>query len=182
MVSSDDQEVLAVARGEGVEALERPAELSQDVSPTEPVVQHVLRRMKEQHFVPQVVALLQPTSPLRTAEHLARALDLYYRSEATALISVQRPKHSPYKAFVTNPDGYLRGLVSEQAPFMPRQALPEVYMPNGAIYLVDRAHFEQRASLVTDKTVPFFMSSECSIDIDDSHDLRRAEQFLSEKP
>lgn len=63
VVSSDDQEILSVARQAGAIAQERPAELATDEALTDPVLVHVVQSMAG--YRPDAVVLLQPTVPVR---------------------------------------------------------------------------------------------------------------------
>jgi N-acylneuraminate cytidylyltransferase len=63
VVSSDDPEILRVARIYGASAQERPAQLSTDEALTDPVLVHVVGAMGG--YRPDAVVLLQPTVPVR---------------------------------------------------------------------------------------------------------------------
>jgi len=58
---------------------------------------------------------------------------------------------------------------------MPRQELPKVYQPNGAIYIVKISDFLKNKTLFTNKTIKFTMSPKKSIDIDTFDDIKRLE-------
>ncbi len=179
VVSSDSDEILSIARKEGADAIKRPAPLALDNSSSESAVDHVLEVLAEQEqYEPQVILLLQATSPLRTAEDIDKACDLYFREHCTAVISGYRPRKNPLKNFLLGNQGYLQPIRDDQSPFLPRQELPEAFCPNGAIYIVDALHFKTGSSLFTNETRPYFMTEESSIDIDDLEDLRIAEQVM----
>jgi Trk K+ transport system NAD-binding subunit len=67
VVSTDDDEIAAVARDCGAEVpFIRPAELAEDTTPDLPVFQHALAWLREHEgWVPEIVVQLRPTSPLR---------------------------------------------------------------------------------------------------------------------
>lgn len=177
IVSSDDEEILAVATNAGVEALRRPKELAADWTLTVPVISHVISTLEETSENFQYIVLMQPTSPLRTSKHLDEAFMSLISSEATSLISVSRPVHSPLKSFRIE-NGYLKGLVNDVYPFMRRQDLPETYLANGAIYIVDLNEFKKSQLLLTSRCLPYEMDSNASLDIDDMTDLKEAEMLL----
>ena len=85
VVSTDDDEIAAEA---GVEVLRRPAELAADDAPMLEVVRHAVSELG-----PDVVVLLQPTSPLRRAEHVDAAVRLLLESGADAVVSVVAVPH-----------------------------------------------------------------------------------------
>src|SRR5512140_1055395 len=67
IVSTDDQEIAAVARQCGAETpFLRPAEFAQDTSTDLPLFQHALAWLAEHEgYHPDVVVQLRPTSPIR---------------------------------------------------------------------------------------------------------------------
>ena len=178
VVSSDCEEILDVARSYGAYALRRPKALALDSSPSEPLIQHALEHFANEGEPFDYAILLQPTSPLRNAEDLDRAIETLLDSDANALISVYEPEHSPFKSFKVDEEGYLHGLIDDETPFMRRQDLPRVYMPNGAIYIVETDYFLRSGKLFSSRTVPFVMPREKSVDIDDLEDFKRAEKIL----
>lgn len=178
IVSSDDEQILDFSKTyNAVINIKRPVELATDNAPTEPVLRHALDELKteEEH---EYLVLLQPTSPLRDVNDIDNAITTLLESEATSLISVTQPDHHPLKSFVKDDEGYLKGLVNNQFPFMPRQELPETYQPNGAIYIVEVKEFLKNNKLFTSRTIAYNMSSERSIDIDSLEDVIKIENQL----
>jgi CMP-N-acetylneuraminic acid synthetase len=179
VVSSDSAPILSVARQYGAEVLTRPAGLASDTARSEPVVAHCLAALKAAAgYVPEVVVLLQPTSPLRAARDIDAALELLDDGIADSVISVSEPPHSPYKCLRETSDGFLQGLVDDEAPFKRRQDLPRALQPNGAIYAIRTVSFEGSGKLLTRRTRPYEMGAKESLDIDTGEDLVRAEQAL----
>ena len=178
-VSSDGDDILTLAAKLGAQALKRPAELSQDLSRSEDAVIHALSDPRIQGRFEHVI-LLQPTSPLRTAEDIDSAMSLTNTHDCDSVISVYEPDHHPLKSFTLNQAGYLQGAVNNEYPFSPRQELPTAYYPNGAIYIVQISRFLHNHSLFQEKTLGFPMSREKSIDIDAAEDIKRAEAYLNE--
>jgi CMP-N-acetylneuraminic acid synthetase len=178
IVSSDSDEILTIAKSYGSSILKRPAALALDSSPTEPVIDHVLETLKQSGEKYDYLILLQPTSPLRNSSDIDAAIDYLLSCKATALISVTEPVHTPLKAFILNEEGYLKGLYNNEFPFMCRQDLPKVFMPNGAIYIIKIEEYLKRNKLFSDKTVPFEMKAEKSIDIDCMSDLDEVRKYL----
>lgn len=178
VVTSDNQEILEFSKQyEKLITIDRPENLAKDSSPTEPVIRHVLDELNAVENY-QYLILLQPTSPLRTNNDIDDAIRTIKNSEATSLISVIQPDHHPLKSFVKDEKGYLKGLVNNQFPFMPRQELPETYQPNGAIYIVEVKEFLKNNKLFTDRTIAYTMSSSKSIDVDSLEDVKKIENQL----
>lgn len=171
VVSSDDDEILEEAKkNKNVITLKRPKELAEDNSRTEPVLLHALENLKDKKY--DYLILLQPTSPLRTAEDIAIAFNTLKTSNANSLISVCALEQHPYKSFKVDEDGFLQGIINNDYPFTPRQELPKTFRANGAIYIIKTADFMKNFSLLTKKTIHFEMSKENSLDIDTIEDLK----------
>lgn len=179
-VSTDDEEIADIAREYGAEVIMRPAELALDSTPTEPVILDALAQIpnsKEYDFL----VLLQPTSPLRDAKDIDASIGYLYKHEGTGLISVTKIDNKILKALKKNEKGFLEGIVNNDYPFMRRQDLPSVYMPNGAIYIVKIADFLKTHRLLTDKTVAFEMDAEKSFDIDTLEDLQECQKIIQKR-
>jgi len=178
IVSSDCDEILNVAKEFGATPLKRPKELAQDSSPSEPLISHAIEHFEREGEFFDYLILLQPTSPLRDASDIDSAIKKLLANNADALISVYEPSHSPFKAFTTNSEGYLQGIVDNETPFMRRQDLPSVYLTNGAIYIIKTEEFKKTRRLFASKTLPYIMPKEKSVDIDTPDDLKSAEEYL----
>ncbi|MBI59955.1 acylneuraminate cytidylyltransferase [bacterium] len=172
LVTSDSEEILDISNHYGAEVLKRPDEYATDSSSSEDVVRHTLSSLKQEF---DYIILLQPTSPLRNAEDIDAAFELFFGSKATSLISVCEVDNKLYKAFKEDANGYLSGISNNQYPFMRRQDLPKAFMSNGAIYIVEVDSFLKNNSFYSNKTVSYQMPEERSVDIDSKEDLDRIE-------
>jgi CMP-N-acetylneuraminic acid synthetase len=180
IVTSDGDDILAGAGAyKEVDTLKRPSELAQDHTPTAPVITHALKELNITKDTYDYLILLQPTSPLRTTNHIDEAIEKMIDSDATALISVSEPEHHPLKSFKKNAQGYLEGIVNNEYPFLPRQELPKVYQPNGAIYIVELKYFLENENFYSNQTIEFLMSAETSIDIDSVEDIKKVEDYVN---
>lgn len=181
IVSSDSDEILELSRKLGADVVERPRKLATDIASSESVVAHAVEHLYQMEgYRPDVLVLLQPTSPLRTHEDINEAMELYFNSGCSAVISGYELDRDLLKVFVINDEGRLAAPAGQNFPFLPRQQLPRVFQPNGAIYIVKADLFMQTHSLLTSDTRPFSMDKEKSIDIDNIEDLRIAERYLSQ--
>ena len=182
IVSTDDAAVAEAARGLAMEVpFMRPAELAGDTAPMLPVLQHAVRAMALQGFAADVVVLLQPTSPLRRAEHIDRAVDLLASTGADSVVTVVEVPHQ------FNPVSVLRVDGERLAPFLDgpfvtrRQDKPRVFARNGPAVLAVRTPVLQRGSLYGDDCRPLVMAPAESIDIDTPEDLAYVEFVLSQR-
>ncbi len=178
IVSSEDEEILSVSKKYGAEVIQRPEYLASDNATSESVVKHVVDFLQSDAEEFDVIALLQPTSPLRGYSDIDKAFDKLLFEGATALISVFEPEHSPLKSFKIEESGYLKGIVNNEYPFTSRQLLPKTYQSNGAIYIINLECFLDSMTFFTEKTIPYFMPIKESIDIDTKRDLENIEKIM----
>lgn len=178
-VSSDDDQILSVAHYYGAERLKRDPHLARDESPTDPVIGEFIHRVKP--AAKDIIVLLQPTSPLRTAEHISEAL-AEFRDFPTchSLISVYEISNKYMKAYVGGGE-FLHPLAGEHTSYTRRQDLPSLYMPNGAIYIFKVEDFLREEKIPRTHIIPYLMSDCDSLDIDTPNDLTAAAERLSER-
>ena len=186
ILSSDDDHIVEVARECGIEApFRRPADLARDETLVVDVIQHALRWLRDQErFRPEVIVLLQPTSPLRDAGHIDEALDVMAQTGAETVVSVvDVPHHYNPVSVMTLEDGWLRPfLAGEGTRLLRRQDKPRVYARNGPAVLAMRTSvIEKEGKLYGDLVAPYAMDWVASIDIDTPFDLRLAEFCLRER-
>jgi CMP-N,N'-diacetyllegionaminic acid synthase len=178
IVTSDDDRILKIGTELGVQVLKRPSELATDTASSDDVIRHVLETSCSQHEFTHFI-LLQPTSPLRTHGDIDNAWKMYKEKKPELLISTFKPDVEIQKAFVKGEDGFLTGLLSADAPFQRRQDLPDIFLPNGAIYICSVADFMAKRCLPRKTIMSFEMTRDNSIDIDTINDLEDAKKILS---
>ncbi len=158
IVTSDDDDILAVARNEHtVTTIRRPAELATDEAEMPPVILHAL-----EFYRYKIAVLLQPTSPLRTAEDIDGALELLISSGAKTVTSV-------YESHAVVFDGTDPKRRQDRTPTL---------LLNGAVYCFDVARFRETHTLIDKDTVPFVMPQSRSVDIDAPVDMALASLMI----
>ena len=180
IVSSDSQEIIDISKRCGAEILKRPEQLSGDEISSETVISNVLDNISNIDEYDYLV-LLQPTSPLRNEKHIDEAFKIVFDTQAYSLISCKKIDNAPLKAFMLDKNNYLRGISNNTYPFMRRQDLPPLFMPNGAIYISRVNEFRKNLTLFSEKTMMYEMDNNSSIDIDNWDDLKIAESLILEK-
>lgn len=175
-VTTDDAEIAAVSRRFGADVIKRPADLATDATRSEDVLRHAVETLiaSGQRF--EHVILLQPTSPLRAAQHIDECWRLWRASGTRSAVSVTEAVHHPYKDYVVK-DGLIRPLFSADVLHQPRQEYPRVVRQTGAIYMMSVRDFLDRKTIFIEPVMPYFMSAEESVDIDTRHDLVLAERY-----
>ena len=181
-LSSDDREILERGERLGVTCINRPLALSQDDSSHVDVVMHALDEMRSRHDQsPTAVVVLQPTSPLRSAEDISRAVALFRNEDADSVISVTEVTQHPWLSRTMTADGRLKPFLDVPRGDLRRQSLPRLVRPNGAIYVLNASRFRRSRSFEMASTFAFEMPPERSVDIDTEFDLRIAAALLKQE-
>lgn len=178
-LSSDDEDILKCGSKMNVGTIRRPAEFSSDFATAAEVVEHFFSVIPEDILRgdPYIV-YLQPTSPLRSATHIDRALNAMSEAKFNTLVSVTELSKSPFKSFTISTSGTLQSLFDEKLTNARRQDLPVAYTPNGAIYVFMVSDFIESGGFPSNGSFPFIMSEIDSIDIDTEDDICYVEKIL----
>lgn len=178
VVSTDDEEIAQVARSCGASVpFMRPAELASDTSKAVDAVVHARDELlaADKHY--DVLVLLQATSPLRTAEDVDAALEMFVQKDRASLVAVTPVTEHPVHMCTIDDDGMRHALLPGVNGTVRRQDMPPVYRVNGAIYINNADEITLDTSF-NDNEVGFIMSAEHSVDVDDLDDFARAERIL----
>jgi CMP-N,N'-diacetyllegionaminic acid synthase len=176
ILSSDDDEIIAVAKKWGCEVpFRRPARLARDETPGVAPVLHALEELPGYEYV----VLLQPTSPLRTAEDIDSCIEQCVSKGANCCVSVTEPEKSPYWMFTIGEGCRLEPVVKTDTIAVRRQDLPLAYALNGAAYVADSKWLLTQRAFLTAETIAYKMPQERSLDIDTAIDLILAEILLN---
>lgn len=175
ILSSDDDEIMAVAREYGCEVpFVRPPELARDeTAGIEPVL-HAMTMLPGFDYL----IMLQPTSPLRTSEDIDAIIELCHQHGAASAVSVTEADHSPYWMYRTDTEGRLQPLLDQADRPARRQDLPDIYILNGALYIATCQELYTSRTFVNNRTVAYIMPRERSLDIDTPLDLTLCELLL----
>ncbi len=174
VLSSDDDEIIRVAEAFGCEVpFRRPARLATDDTPGIDPVLHALDTIEGFDYV----VLLQPTSPLRTAEDIDGTVRLCMSSDAPSCVSVVAVDKPPQWMYTLG-EKRLRPIFPTESGLKRRQDAVPVYALNGAVYVADVHSLRRSRSFVTDATVGYVMPPERSADVDTALDLAWCELLL----
>jgi len=185
LLSTDDEAIAQVGRESGIDVpFKRPDELARDDTPSLAVAQHAVRWLADNEgWQADILVLLQPTSPLRRAFHIDGALDLLIQAGADTVVSVVEVPHrfSPYSVMQLE-NGRLENFWKDSLPFdrFRRQNMPTFYARNGPAILATRVPvLDEYQSFYGPHVIPYVMSAQESVDIDEPFDLQLAEWLLS---
>jgi len=165
-VSTDDDEIAKVSRKVGAEIIHRPREISGDTATTESAIEHTLSVLKEK---PNIIVLLQATSPLRPKSSIENAIDKFINGNYDSLLSI-----SPTHRFFWK---IKNGQINAEYDYMNRprrQAIKQEdikYVENGSIYIFTREHFEKNGNRLGGRIGYVIFPEEYSFEIDNYSDF-----------
>ena len=168
IVSTDDAQIASIAKKFGAKVpFLRPDSLATDESTTIDVVVDLVSKLSNKY---KYIALLQPTSPLRTSQHIDESFEQL--GDKDAVVSVVKTEH-PIEWCNTlssnkNLDNFINGTVRNKRS----QDLPERYRINGAIYIIKTDILLREKTFLLEKgAVAYIMDRDVSIDIDQKQDF-----------
>lgn len=177
VVSTEDEEIAFVARELGADVpFMRPAELAADDTPGMGPVLHAISQLPDYEWV----LLLQPTSPLRTAEDIDEIWQFCQERSALSAVSISEVGKHPYWMYTCNTAHHLEPFSKGRSDVTRRQDLPPAYALNGALYLARTDWLLERQNFIGPETLGYIMPPERSVDLDILQDWRWVE-FLIER-
>lgn len=181
VVSTEDPEIEKISKKLGAVVVKRPKKLSADNTPTNAVIINVMKQLEEKEYAQfDAIAILQPTSPLRTVTDIDNAIRIFQEKRCDSVMSVTKVEHPPSWIYRINKKGTLTKFLKDKTKIIRRQDSPVLYQLNGAILIATKEFFLGKKTLGSN-TVPYVMPQHRSIDIDNYYDLKIAEMILKNK-
>ena len=173
ILSSDDDRIMETANTYGCETpFKREMHLARDDTPSIDVVLDSLERCPGYDWI----ALLQPTSPLRTADDIDGAFQKCIELGSPACVSVCETEQNPHWMY-TQKDFYLQPIID-----MPligrRQDLPSCYLLNGLVYVARTDWLRITRNFMSSETVAYIVPPSRSHDLDSEQDFEKLEMYL----
>lgn len=180
VVSSGDEEILSHADREGVTVDERPESLRGDTVRTVEVLREMLERPEIRDEFDTVAQML-PTCPFRTVVDVRNAYETFQQHGAEIpVVSVTEYDFSPRHAMELAEDGGKAQIREPEAykDTTRTQDIPDLYHPNGGIYLIPIERFLDRGEFFVEPLAASVMPPERSLDIDLPHEFRIADLYM----
>ena len=177
VVSTDNKKISRVALKLGAEVICRPKKLAIDTTPLEPVIKHVLNYLNtHQDYNPEIIVILQNTSPLRTAKHIDQALTLMKRKNYDSILS----GFSMHTFLWKKSKKTIMPLDYNPKKRPNRQNRHEQLFENGAIFATKTKCFTKSNCRISGKIGFYNMPLKNSSNIDSYDDLNSVRKFLKE--
>ncbi|MGE0451528.1 MAG: hypothetical protein AB7Q29_18285, partial [Vicinamibacterales bacterium] len=181
VVSTDHLVIADAARQFGLDVpFLRPTGLSGDLVGDLDVLVHALEACEAADgSTYDVVVMLQPTSPLRSPDHVRSVVEklLAEKLDAVWTVSPTDSKSHPLKQLTIGQDGRLDYWDERGRSIVARQQLEPVYHRNGAAYAVTRSCLLDQGTIKGERTGAVVIE-EPMVSIDTLDDLRRVESVL----
>lgn len=177
-VSTDSERYAQIARDFGADVpFLRSADLAGDRASSWDALRSVVKEYENRGKTFDTVTLLQPTSPLRNADDIRGAFELFEEKQADSVVSVCEVDHSPLLCNVLDDSLSMDGFL-DMSKVGRRQELSTYYRINGAIYIQKTKFLMEGASVYGEKSYAYIMDKRKSIDIDDEYDFMIAESLM----
>jgi CMP-N-acetylneuraminic acid synthetase len=181
ILSTDSEEIAALAREHNIEVpFMRPKELATDSAKSVQVLYHVLQNIRDA----DTIVLLQPTSPLRTAEDIDGAINVFISENVDSVVTVVPAYITPSASYsnIKEADGhsivFFNDYEEQNRIVSLRQNKKVVYVRNGPAVLVTKKECIAEGNLYGNNTLGYVMPRERSIDINDLFDIKIANLLM----
>lgn len=181
VVSTDSQQYADIAQKAEAMIRCRPSELATDDASLMDALVDTVGSLNADNDHYDIVVNLQPTSPLRTSVHIDEALTLYFEhaedSEKLRVFSCYQLPEKYAWVMRQNADNYAYFIEQEarETGNHARQNNPNIYMPNGAIFILPSSDL---TNFYNSTSMPYVMPESASIDIDTLADFECAEKLM----
>jgi len=175
IVSSDDDEILSIAKKFKAKTIKRPDVLASDTATSFDAIRHTIDNSDKYDYI----ILLQPTSPLRTVKHIDEAIELLEEKNADAIVSVCEMDHSPLWSNTLDESLSMNSFLRDEVLNKRSQELETFYRLNGAIYICKTERLlDEKSFFLNDNIFAYKMDRESSVDIDEEIDFKIAGLYL----
>jgi N-acylneuraminate cytidylyltransferase len=178
VVSTDCDEIANVAKQYNVLVALRPEELATDDALVIDAVRYHIRRWKKEGQPVDIVVLLEPTCPFRSAEDVQECLQPLLEAGCDSAATFTEAAVNPHRTWQIQEDSP-RPFIDGAVPWTPRQALPNAYQLSGGAYAFYADRLPPNGlALLFGKMHAVVVPPKRSFDIDSEIDLHLANQLV----
>jgi len=181
VISSDDLNICKRAEALEIEYIVRPPELAKDDSLVIDAIRFTVETLEKQNYFPDLIFLLEPTSPMRKNENISNAIEALEMDfdSATTFCETEPPPGRIWRINGSTIEPYIKG----SNPFLPRQVQQNGYKLTGQFYGFKRKNLleENSISILQGRIFPIIVERDESVDIDTELDFLITEKLLELK-
>ena len=175
IVSTDNKEISNYVNSLNVETIKRPKNISGESAEVESSMMHILKKLERENYFPDIVTLIQPTSPLRTSFHIDKAFEKFFEKKYDSVFSGFTLKYFLWKK--TNAKSLPVNYSPNKRPTR-QEMKSDLIIENGAIYITKYSNIKKSKCRISGNTGIFLMPEELSVDINNFSDFKRAEEIM----
>ncbi|MXV39003.1 acylneuraminate cytidylyltransferase family protein [Flavobacteriaceae bacterium Ap0902] len=181
IVNTDNGEIGEIALKFGAEVpFMRSKELASDTAKSIDVLKDAIERLeKSSDKTIEEFVVLQPTSPLRAAQHIDGAIELFQKKKADSVISYCQEEHPIFWHKYLDEEGKFEDIFGKTL-LQNRQEIRPSYYANGAIYIFNK-NLIYKNTYYTENSYAYIMDKKSSIDIDTIDDFEYCEYLITRK-
>ena len=168
--------ILNYSKKFNIKILRRPKKYAKNTTKGKEVISKFIEDNKK-FLKNKSILILQPTSPFRNYLHINKAIGLHYKNRHKTIVSVKKINSTLLKSFILKKK---KLYPLEQGKFIEenRQNLPNICIPNGAIFLFSVKQYMKNNKIPFNKSIPMFMNEKESIDLDTKEDLIKIKKLF----
>jgi len=174
VVSTDDDAISSIVQSYGTKVISRPDEFATDDASTESVLIHVIDHLIKKDCNYDVVLVLEPTSPFRSANTIRKAIRCFYDDTVESVLAVRKSSEN----IGTIKNGFFYPIVSNSP--RRRQLRDPFYIESGTIYAVRTNYLKKNKTLVSEKWKAIIVPESETIDINTVDDFQYAEYQIKQ--
>ena len=181
IISTDDNRIIEKYKNDKRISIPfvRPKKLSEDNASSIDVYLHVIKFFEKKEKINNFCVLL-PTCPIRNYQDIDKAISIFSKKKLKFLISVTKTKPLEFH-FKVSKKNFMQKLSQFKTSVKNRQKLPEIFVPNGSIYIFNTKKLKKEKNFMTSQTYCFEMNKFYSQDIDDKVDFKIVKKLLNNK-
>ena len=185
VVSTEDAEIAEIARSLGAEIIERPQELAEDKTLTEPVMLHVLEVLEKKGYIPEYVSLIQATSPFLTGNVVRSVAEklIQNRDRYDSCGTYYQP-HYAFRWKKTEDERFVSEYPVMNRPRRQDLNLEYAYCGAGSCYIISTELFKATGNRYGGNNARIGgveIPEEDALQIDSEYDLLIADQLMRQK-
>lgn len=180
IVSTDNDRIAKHALSLGAEVMKRPQKFATNEALIEPAIRQILKNLeKREKYVPDIIVLLQNTSPLRNAQHVDECIKKLIKNKYDSIFSCSDSKALVWE---TRKNSQVIPITYDPSKRKQRRDIAnKQILENGAIYATKYQNFMKSSCRISGKIGYYKMASNLSYEIDGEHDILAVEQMMKKQ-